>query len=77
MTFIGELEVFHSAMLKYVPKRLHFCNTVQKARTQLAVLDHNENVGRAQATTAAGIEQISLLISSVLVSFTHPIQEKV
>ena len=37
----GELEVFHSMMLKYVPKRQHFSYPAMKARTMLAVLDWN------------------------------------
>lgn len=59
MTFFkhtGELEAFHRALLKYCPKRLHFQFPAMKARTMLAVMDHNENhsTNRAQATTAAG-----------------------
>ncbi|XP_063045587.1 uncharacterized protein LOC134439608 [Engraulis encrasicolus] len=50
----GTLEAFHSVMLKYVPKRLHFGYDSMRARTQLAVLDHNKNVGRQQATTKDG-----------------------
>uniref|UniRef100_A0A8C1ZPL9 Transposase n=1 Tax=Cyprinus carpio TaxID=7962 RepID=A0A8C1ZPL9_CYPCA len=45
------LEVFHSLLLKYCPKRIHFQYTSVLARTQLAVLDHNENVQRQQART--------------------------
>lgn len=45
----GNLEVFHSVLLKYCPKRLHFSYPVMQARLQLAVLDHNYNVGREQA----------------------------
>lgn len=41
-------------MLKYVPKRLHFGYDSMRARTQLAIMDHNENVGRQQATTKEG-----------------------
>ncbi|XP_063063564.1 uncharacterized protein LOC134456062 [Engraulis encrasicolus] len=50
----GPLEAYHSVMLKYVPKRLHFNYDSIRARTQLAIMDHNENVGRQQATTKAG-----------------------
>lgn len=54
--FSGQLEVFHNALLKYCPKRLHFQYPSMKARTMLAVMDHNENhsTKREQATTAAG-----------------------
>lgn len=51
---IGELEVYHSSMLKYTQKRLHFSYNTMKARTMLSVLDHNSNVGREQATTSDG-----------------------
>jgi hypothetical protein len=37
----GNLEVFHSLMLKYCPKRLHFRHLGMIARTQLAVLHFN------------------------------------
>ncbi|CAL9702720.1 unnamed protein product [Knipowitschia caucasica] len=52
----GQLEVFHNALLKYCPKRLHFHYPSMKARTMLAIMDHNENhyADREQATTAAG-----------------------
>ncbi|CAH2293082.1 Hypothetical predicted protein [Pelobates cultripes] len=46
----GSLEVFHSLVLKYRPKRVHFTMDGMVARTQLAVLAHNANVGREQAT---------------------------
>ena len=45
----GELESYHSVMTKYVPKREHFSYNGMVARTQLAILDHNANVGREQA----------------------------
>ncbi|CAH2221450.1 Hypothetical predicted protein [Pelobates cultripes] len=46
----GSLEVFHSLVLKYHPKRVHFTMDWMVAGTQLAVLAHNANVGREQAT---------------------------
>ena len=39
----GEIEVYHSMMLKYVPKRQEFQYPQMVTRTQLAVLDHNFN----------------------------------
>lgn len=42
----GSLEVFHSLILTYAPKRLDFDVKSYNGRVQLAVLDHNENVGR-------------------------------
>ncbi|KAI8493287.1 hypothetical protein Bbelb_292910 [Branchiostoma belcheri] len=49
----GALEVFHSMLLKYADKRPYFPYPSMKARLQLAVMDHNENVHR-QATTKHG-----------------------
>ncbi|XP_073714613.1 uncharacterized protein [Misgurnus anguillicaudatus] len=57
----GELEVFHSALLKYCSKSLHFHYTSMVARTQLAVLDHNENVGRQQAATITGVPRYNIV----------------
>ncbi|XP_040191633.1 uncharacterized protein LOC120924691 isoform X1 [Rana temporaria] len=45
----GNFEVFHSRALKYRPKHHHFEIDGMVARTQLAALDHNRNVGREQA----------------------------
>ncbi|KAJ8359071.1 hypothetical protein SKAU_G00155960 [Synaphobranchus kaupii] len=56
----GALEVYHSAMLKYAPKRLHFNYDTMRARTQLTILDHNSNVGRPQAVTEAGTMRYSI-----------------
>jgi hypothetical protein len=50
----GNLEAYHSVLLKYCPKRLHFSYSGMIARTQLAILDHNNNTDRTQATTAEG-----------------------
>ncbi|TDH04336.1 hypothetical protein EPR50_G00151740 [Perca flavescens] len=55
----GQLEVFHNALLKYCPKRLHFEYASMQARTMLAVMDHNENhnTQRQQAKTASGLQR--------------------
>ena len=50
----GELEQYHSLLLKYSPKREHFSYNGMVARTQLAVLDHNHNVNRRQAVVHKG-----------------------
>ena len=50
----GNLEVYHNVMTKYCPKREHFSHASMVGRTQLAALDHNQNIGRQQATTQAG-----------------------
>ncbi|XP_044145485.1 uncharacterized protein LOC122934236 [Bufo gargarizans] len=46
----GALENFHSLALKYRTKRIHFGMDGMEARTKLAVLTHNNNTGRKQAT---------------------------
>ena len=53
-SFIGELETYHSALLKYAEKRRHYKYPYMKARIQLSVLDHNHNVGQQHATTQQG-----------------------
>lgn len=45
----GSLEVFHSLINSYAPKRQEFELNVQDARVKLAILDHNNNVGKQQA----------------------------
>ena len=53
----GSLEVYHSMLTKYCPKRQHFSYEGMQARTMLAMLDHNNNTGREQATTSSGTER--------------------
>ncbi|KAJ8031903.1 hypothetical protein HOLleu_25262 [Holothuria leucospilota] len=48
----GHLEMYHSTMLKYCPKRLNFPHAGMRTRTQLAVLNHNNNLYRKQAITS-------------------------
>jgi len=50
----GGLEVYHSMMLKYCPKRQHFSYKGMVARTQLAAIDNNHNTGRNQAVIQKG-----------------------
>lgn len=50
----GSLEVFHSLILKYAPKRNHFSYQGMVGRTQLAIMDHNLNCERSQATVTKG-----------------------
>ena len=54
----GELEVYHSLGLRYVPKRPHFSYEGMVARAQLAVIDHNSNTGRNQATVTRGKNKV-------------------
>ena len=57
----GPLEIFHSALLKYLPKRQAFSYEGMKERAYLAIMDHNENiVAREQATTATGVFSCTL-----------------
>ena len=50
----GCLEVFHGSMAKkYVNKSQHYSYNGMVSRTQLAVIDHNCNVGRGVATTTS------------------------
>ena len=50
----GALEVYHSLLLKYCEKQNHFSTEEMIAKTALAALDNNHNVGGQQATTQAG-----------------------
>ena len=51
----GALEVFRSLLLKYCPKRQHFSYIGMQACIELAILDHNYNTNRKQATTKKGM----------------------
>ena len=50
----GNLEVYHSVINKYCPKRLHFSLFGMIARTQLAVLDFNSGSDTKHATKKDG-----------------------
>ena len=58
----GEIEVFHSLILKYYPKRQHFPCATMKARTLLAALHWNFRQ-RDVATTAEGADVIDVVWS--------------
>lgn len=49
---MGSLEVYHSLMTKYCPKRQEFDLEQMSARVTLAVLDHNHNTERQQRITS-------------------------
>lgn len=53
--------MFRAVMLKYAEKRLHFGYDSMRARSQLAVLDHNSNVGSPRATTQQGMIEHNVL----------------
>lgn len=46
----GSLEVFHSLINSYASKRNQFELNVMDSRVKVAILDHNCNVHRQQAT---------------------------
>ena len=50
----GELEVYHSLLLKYCPKRELFSLRGMLARNQLTALDQNAHAGRQQAVASSG-----------------------
>ena len=54
----GCLEVFHGSMVKkYANKLQYYSYNEMVSRTQLAVIDHNCNVGRGVSTTTSGDER--------------------
>ncbi|XP_063062373.1 uncharacterized protein LOC134455281 [Engraulis encrasicolus] len=73
----GPLEVFHSSMLKYTQKRLHFSYDAMLARTQLAVMDHNANIGKEQAKTKEGQPRFACAYSKASRQWTaRPVYER-
>lgn len=50
----GGLENFHSMLLHYCPKRLHFSYEGMVGRTQLAIMDNNSNTDRSQQVDKEG-----------------------
>ena len=61
----GNLEVYHSLLNKYCPKRLAFSYDGMYARTQLAVLDHNCGINREQAKRGDGKLRYKVVFSKV------------
>ena len=57
----GDLETYHSMMLKHVPKRQAFGYAQMVARTQLAVLDHNFNLKRDVALDSQGQQRFNVM----------------
>ena len=54
----GILEMYHGLMAKkYCQKVQHYSYDGMRARTQLAVLDHNHNVGRSNSQTKEGAKK--------------------
>ena len=71
--------MYHSLLLKYCPKRLHFHKGGMQTRIQLSVMDHNNNLGRQQATTKDGehiiIATFKIHISDAIVGQPSPVDE--
>ena len=61
----GNIEVYHSLLLKYWPKRLHFSPHGMIARTQVAVLHFNSIINAEQACTKDRTPRFKLLFSKV------------
>ena len=59
----GQLEVYHSTLLKYATKRQHFHYGGMQTRLQLAALDHNHNVDRDLATDSTGNTRVRQIFS--------------
>ena len=57
----GSLEVYHSLMTKYVPKRQEFDYDQMNARTALAVIDHNMSRDRIQLTNRKGEKMFKIV----------------
>ena len=62
----GSLEVFHSVLKKYCPKRLHFTLEGMIARAHLTVLDYNCGSSNTQATTKDGKRRYRQMFSTVM-----------
>ena len=61
----GSIRVLHNLFLKYCPKRLSSSYEENRALTQVAVLDHNANPNRLQATTKGGVKKENVQWSKV------------
>jgi len=61
----GNIEVYHSVLNKYCPKRLHFSLLGMIARTQLAILDFNCGSECQQATTKDGTLRYKQVFSKI------------
>jgi hypothetical protein len=46
----GMIESLHNLIISYAPKRLDFDPAAYQSRVRLAIIDHNENVGRPPIT---------------------------
>ena len=65
----GNLEVYHSLLLKYCPKRLRFSHNVMIARTQLAVMHFNSIINAEQVFTKDNVPRYKLQYSKISQSY--------
>ena len=61
----GNLEVFHSLLLKYYPKRLQFSHHGMIGRAQLAILHFNAFINAEHAVTKDNVPRYKLQFSKV------------
>jgi hypothetical protein len=66
----GSLEVFHSLMTKYCPKRQEFDIDQMYTRTALAVIDHNMSRNRYQKENASGEKVFKTVYSKITGDWT-------
>ncbi|XP_041428792.1 uncharacterized protein LOC121397046 [Xenopus laevis] len=71
----GQLEVYHSKCLKYRSKRYSYRMNSMYARTTLAALSNNRNVGRSQATVTCP-EKTTLTTGEKRYKLVFPKQKK-
>lgn len=72
----GALESVHSLYTKYAPKRSRYTKDGITALLQMGAMDHNHNVQRKQATTAAGQPRYKLQYSKAAKNYVvKPIKE--
>ena len=62
----GNLEVYHSLLTKYVPKRQDFDYDQMICRTAIAVIDHNMSQNRGQKVDEHGIGVYKTAYSKVV-----------
>ena len=71
----GNREVFHSLLLKYCPKRLHFSHHGMFGRTQLAILHFNVFINAEHAVTKDNVARYKLHFSNVTITCSKAYKE--
>ena len=73
----GQLEVYHSLINKYCPKRQHFHMVGMYARQQLAVMDHNSGTHLSQAKNKKGEDIYKFQYSKIMKQWVaKPLKEQ-